>query len=99
MTELSLDQVPQLPIRGEQQRVLAQQRLAEGASTNLQSVDQLLATAGGGRAEGANWWWPQEEAAGSSRLSYILVGNGFPPLAKRLVERIQALEFVDMADL
>ena len=62
-------------------------------------MGQLLATAGGGRAEGANWWWPQEEAAGSSRLSYVSVGNGFPPLAKRLVERIQALEFVDMADL
>ena len=27
------------------------------------------------------------------------MGNGFPPLAKRLVEWIQALEFVDMADL
>ena len=51
-------------------------------------MGQLLATAGGGRAEGANWWWPQEEAAGSSRLSYVSVGNGFPPLAKRLVERI-----------
>ena len=96
--EPSLDQVPQLPVRGEQQRVLVQQRLAEGASTNLQSVCQLLATAGGGKAEGANWWWPQE-AAGSSRLSYVSVGNGFPPLAKRLVERIQVLEFVDMADL
>ena len=64
--EPSLDQVPQLPVQGEQQRVLTQQRLAEGASTNLQSVGQLLANAGGGRAEGANWWWPQEEAAGSS---------------------------------
>eukprot|EP00731_Ephydatia_muelleri_P032349 Em0023g856a len=29
----------------------------------------------------------------------LSVGNGFPPLTKRLVERIQALEFVDMADL
>jgi len=98
--EPSLEQVPQLPVRGDQQNVLVQPRLAEGAaSANLQSVGQLLATAGSGRAEGASWWWPQEEAAGSSRLSYVSVGNGFPPLAKRLVERIQALEFVDMADL
>ena len=34
-----------------------------------------------------------------SRPSYVSVGNGFPPLAKKLVECIQALEFVDMTDL
>ena len=58
-------------------------------------MGQLLA---GGRTEGSNWWWPQGEAVGS-RPSYVSVGNGFPPLTKRLVERILALEFVDMADL
>ena len=94
--EPAMDQVPQLPVQGEQQRGgSGLPGLAEGADTTLQTVGQLLA---GGKKEGSNWWWPQGEAVGS-RPSYVSVGNGFPPLTKRLVERIQALEFVDMADL
>ncbi|KAL5500117.1 hypothetical protein EMCRGX_G011621 [Ephydatia muelleri] len=94
--EPAMDQVPQLPVQGEQQRGgSGLPGLAEGAVATLQTVGQLLA---GGKKEGSNWWWPQGEAVGS-RPSYVSVGNGFPPLTKRLVERIQALEFVDMADL
>ena len=33
-----------------------------------------------------------------SRPSYVSVGNSFPPLAKWLVECVQASGFVDMAD-
>ena len=55
--EPSLDQVPQLPVLGEQQRggsgLLG---LSEGADVTLQTVGQLLA---GGRTEGSSWWWPQ----------------------------------------
>ena len=58
-------------------------------------MGQLLATGATGVAD---WLWPQGEPS-STRVTYVSVGNGFPPLSKRLVERIQALEFVDMADL
>ena len=49
----------------------------------------------------ANWLWPQSNSL-ATRLTYmymyVLVRNEFPPLSKRQVERIQALDYVDMAD-
>ena len=38
-------------------------------------------------------------ATGEGAAIYVSVGNGFPPQTKRLVEEIQVLECVDMADL
>ena len=88
-----MDHVPQLPVQGEQQGGgSGQPGLSEGADTALQTVGQLLV---GGRTEGTNWWWPQGGGCGVQTIVCV----SFPPLAKRLVERIQALEFVDMADL
>ena len=52
--EPSMDQVPQLPVQGEQQRGgSGLPGLSEGADATLQTVGQLLA---GGRTEGSNWW-------------------------------------------
>ena len=41
----------------------------------------------------------KEGPSGSGATSKVYVGSGFPPLPKKLAERIQNLEFVDMAEL
>ena len=75
--EPAMDQVPQLPVQGEQQRGgSGLPGLAEGADATLQTVGQLLA---GGKTEGSNWWWPQGEAVGNSRP---VGGQWFPSIDK-----------------
>ena len=86
-----MEHVPSLPILGGQDTV----ERREVAEATCQTVGQLFATGATGVAD---WLWPQSEPS-STRLTYVSVGNGFPPLSKRLVKRIQALEFVDMAEL
>lgn len=86
-----MEQVPSLPVRSGQEVI--ERREMTGAT--LQSVGQLLATSGAGAVD---WVWPQGGSS-ASRQAFVSVGNGFPPINKRLVERIQALEFIDMADL
>ena len=86
-----MDGLPVLPafqVTGDQEPVPA--RTSEPDSAG--AVNKLL-TSGLQMLD----WLPQ--SSGGIRPPQVSIGNGLPPLPKKLVERIQRLEYVDMAEL